>query len=369
MSLIWDIFYFLYSANRHVVVRIERLPVKDFLQQCSGHLLIDVRSPGEYAHACIPGAVNLPLFTDEERRVVGTAYKQQSREDAIKIGLDFFGPKMRGMVEEVEKRCQEFASSSLKGDVFVYCWRGGMRSAAVAWLLDLYGFAVKVLAGGYKTFRQSVLDTFTFPYPFQVIGGYTGSGKTELLLELKKRGEPVIDLETIASHKGSAFGNIQMPPQPAQEMFENLLALGLQKHQQAGHIWIEDESQRIGLVNIPGALWERVRQSPVYFLEVPFEERLRHISQEYGSSDKERMISAIQRITKRLGGVETKNAIQFLQNGQPTECFRILLKYYDKHYLKGLHNRQNLPALLTHLPCSKTGADNVDLFIKNPSMT
>jgi tRNA 2-selenouridine synthase len=368
MSPLRDIFYFLYSANRLVVVRIERLPLKDFLPHSEGHLVLDVRSPGEYTHACIPGAINLPLFTDEERRVVGTAYKQQSREDAIKIGLDFFGPKMRGMVEEVEKRSQEFASSR-KGGVYVYCWRGGMRSAAVAWLLDLYGFTVKVLAGGYKTFRQSVLDTFAFPYPFQVVGGYTGSGKTELLRELQKRGETVIDLERIASHKGSAFGNIQMPPQPTQEMFENLLAMELQKHQQASQIWIEDESQRIGLVNIPGALWETIRQSPIYFLDVPFEERLHHISGEYGNCDKERMISAIQRITKRLGGVETKNAIQFLQNDQTTECFRILLKYYDKHYLKGLHNRQNLPALLRHLPCSKAGASNVALFIKNPSMT
>jgi tRNA 2-selenouridine synthase len=196
----------------------------------------------------MPGALNLPLFTDEERKVVGTAYKQQSREVAIKIGLDYFGPKMRKMVEEVESLVWSWESgisagfedessksetngkseNKVKREVFVYCWRGGMRSAGVAWLLDLYGFKVYTLAGGYKAFRNHVLQTFTQSYPFRIIGGYTGSGKTEVLNELENLGQVVIDLEDIACHKGSAFGSYNMPPQPRQEMFENKLGLALQ---------------------------------------------------------------------------------------------------------------------------------------------
>ena len=174
-----------------------RVLIEEFLQGCQKAILLDVRSPGEYNHAHIPGAINLPLFTDEERKVVGTTYKQNSRQAAIKIGLDYFGPKMRGMVEEVERLVQsrkvatekETADPELSTDnsVFVYCWRGGMRSGAVAWLLNLYGFNVTVLAGGYKTYRNHVLKSFEQPYNFKILGGYTGSGKTEILQQLKKK--------------------------------------------------------------------------------------------------------------------------------------------------------------------------------------
>src|SRR5687767_4199360 len=153
---------------------IEKLHIEQFLEFAKHHQVIDVRSPGEYKHAHIPGAYNLPLFTDEERAAVGTAYKQESREKAIKIGLDFFGPKMKKMVEEVES----IVGSRESRSVLIYCWRGGMRSAAVAWLMDLYGFKVYTLTGGYKTFRNYTLASFSFPLSLSLLGGYTGSGKT-----------------------------------------------------------------------------------------------------------------------------------------------------------------------------------------------
>jgi tRNA 2-selenouridine synthase len=196
---------------------IRRHPVSEFLQLARGQLVLDVRSPGEFNHAFMPGALPLPLFSDEERKEVGTAYKQVSREQAIKIGLDAFGPKMRRMVEEVEEKAAARGLPA-KCPVYLYCWRGGMRSGAVAWLLDLYGFEVHVLAGGYKAFRNYVLDTFTLELPYHILGGYTGSGKTELLHRLKELGETVVDLEGLAGHKGSAFGNIDRLPQPTQEM-------------------------------------------------------------------------------------------------------------------------------------------------------
>ena len=404
-------------------VYMRRVQIEEFMKESNGALLLDVRSPSEYTHAHIPGAISFPLFTDDERKVVGTAYKQQSREHAIKIGLDYFGPKMRGMVEEVEKlvgswqlavatkgansqsrnefllteslsgsssqivasdtiaNCQSPAASS----VFVYCWRGGMRSGAVSWLLSMYGFKVTVLAGGYKAFRNHVLKSFERPYAFKILGGYTGSGKTEVLQQLQQGGEAVIDLEGLACHKGSAFGSINMPAQPSQEMFENKLSMELGKLRDEGSmenneieataingqlstanssspgVWLEDESQRIGNLNIPGSLWNVMRSSPIYFLDIPFEERLQHITEEYSQCEKEKLSGAIERIKKRLGPLETKTALQHLEENNVKECFRILLNYYDKHYLKGLHSRQNLDVLLTNVRCNAVTPENASL--------
>lgn len=350
---------------------VTRLTINDFLTAAENVVLLDVRSPGEYAHAHIPGAVNLPLFTDEERKMVGTAYKQESREKAIRIGLDFFGPKMRPMVEEVESlllknQMDLQRPTSTKHSVYIYCWRGGMRSGAVAWLLDLYGFRVFTLAGGYKSFRNHVLQTFREPHRLKILGGYTGSGKTEVLQALQQRGEAVMDLEKIACHKGSAFGNINMPLQPRQEMFENLLGTALLKTSvqfPGKSIWLEDESQRIGNLNIPHELWLQMRQAPVYFLEIPFEPRLEYIVHGYGVLDREKLAAAIQRISKRLGGLETKNALAFLEAGDTRESFRILLQYYDKHYRKGLESRENLSAQLQLIECEKVSPDNAQWLL------
>jgi tRNA 2-selenouridine synthase len=364
-------------------VAIQRLTITEYLAKSKGALVLDVRSPGEYQHAHMPGAHSMPLFTDEERKVVGTAYKQQSREEAIKIGLDYFGPKMRKMVEEAESLIHslksEVESEPLKKEVFVYCWRGGMRSAGVAWLLDLYGFKVFTLAGGYKAFRNYVLQTFTLSFPLRIIGGYTGSGKTEVLKELERWGQVTIDLEGIACHKGSAFGSYKMPPQPRQEMFENQLALELQKAlhtinkaeakaEGLTEIWLEDESQRIGDLNLPSALWKAMRIAPVVFLEIPFEERLNHLVEEYSTCDKEKLKDSVQRISQRLGGLAAKNTLAFLEEDNFKEAFRILLAYYDKYYLKGLHNRESLSSLLTKIQCPAPDPKNAQLLLtKHPT--
>jgi tRNA 2-selenouridine synthase len=368
----------------------EKKHIEQFLELAKKHPVIDVRSPGEYNHAHIPGAYSLPLFTDEERKVVGTTYKQKSREQAIKIGLDFFGLKMKLIVEKAEEiisNRQLATGNTLNTNgplpvancLLLYCWRGGMRSAAVAWLLDLYGFKVYTLAGGYKKFRNYVLESFNENHHLNILGGYTGSGKTEVLNNLIGSGEKFIDLEGIANHKGSAFGNIGMPKQPTQEMFENMLATRLNEvrsqKSEAGDaltsdimpltsgIWLEDESQRIGLVNIPNAFWKTMRHSQIYFLEIPFEERLRHITKEYGALDKQQMIEAINRIKEKLGEVNAKAAIQFLEEGNTEESFRILLKYYDKYYFKALHNREGLNSLLHTVECKSVTPENTKQLV------
>ena len=357
---------------------VQKINIQEFLLLAKQYPVLDVRSPGEYAHAHIPASHSLPLFTDEERKQVGTAYKQQSREAAIKIGLDYFGVKMRKMVEEVESliaaRCllaekmqhPNNEQQATGNTVLIHCWRGGMRSAAVAWLLDMYGFKVYLLAGGYKAYRKWVLAQFEKEYNFNIIGGYTGSGKTLLLHELKDQQKMIIDLEGLANHKGSAFGTLEGILQPGQEMFENLLGEALyvagcsleekdsstNKEQRPTDIFLEDESQRIGNLQIPMAFWRNMRKSPVFFMDIPFEERLVYITEEYGKLKKEAIKEAILRIQKRLGGLETKNALNFLEAVNMKECFRILLTYYDKWYHKGLHNRENIAALLNKIPCA-----------------
>lgn len=337
---------------------IKKLTIPEFLHQSAHHPILDVRSPGEYTQAHIPGAHSLPLFTDEERKTVGIAYKQQSREEAIKFGLDFFAPKMRLMVEEVEsivKRDNRTNHLSTNQPVLVHCWRGGMRSSAVAWLLELYGFDVYLLEGGYKAYRNWVLQQFEKDYDLNIVGGYTGSGKTLVIHQLQKSGERVIDLEGLANHKGSAFGALGQPPQPRQEMFENLLATELylqSADQEEKPLWLEDESQRIGILNIPLEFWKTMRTKPVYFIDIPFEERLEYITKEYGGHEKEKLVNAVIRIQKRLGPVETKTAIGFLLVDNYQGCFKILLSYYDKHYGKALLNRENITLLLNKIGCT-----------------
>ncbi len=327
---------------------VRKVDIDEFLRLSKQHTVFDVRSPSEYAQAHMPVAHSLPLFTDEERKVVGTTYKQQSREAAIKIGLDYFGTKMRSMLEQAE----EIINKSGNKTVLVHCWRGGMRSAGVAWLLDLYGYNVLTLAGGYKAYRNWVLAQFDKPYSLRILGGYTGSGKTEVLQQLQKQGELVIDLEAIAGHRGSAFGDIDGIVQPRPEMFENILAGQLHDAaMQQRPIWVEDESQRIGLVNMPLAFWSQMRRSPVFFLDIPFDERLRHIIEGYGKMDRAKIINAIMRIKKRLGGLEVKNAVNFLLEDDIVSCFAILLRYYDKQYEAGLVKRTNLKELLHTIQC------------------
>jgi tRNA 2-selenouridine synthase len=357
---------------------IQKENIETFMDLAGRHPVLDVRSPAEFQQGHIPGAISFPLFSDEERKIVGTAYKQQSREIAIKLGLQFFGPKMVKMVEEAEQIVSDHIKRKKKHQteqtdrpkLLIHCWRGGMRSAGIAWLLDLYGFEVHTLIGGYKAYRNKVHQIFTQPFPFRMIGGCTGSGKTLLIQHLIRQGVHAIDLEGLAAHRGSAFGNLGMPPQPSQEMFENLLgeklAALLQLPELPTTVWLEDESQRIGNVNIPGALFQQMRNSPLYFLDIPFEERLQQILKDYGNHPKEQMIATILRIRKRLGGLETKTAVQSMLDEDVPGCFRILLKYYDKYYLGSLENfRPDAAAFIKKISLPSVDATQNYLALKD----
>ena len=344
---------------------VEKISVETFVAHAKDFPVIDVRSEAEFEHAHIPGAWNLPLFNNEERKIVGTIYKQTSREDAIKKGLEFFGPKMKEMILFVEDKMKGFNPSNKT--ILVHCWRGGMRSAGVAWLLDLYGFKVYTLVGGYKAYRNWVLKILESKPRLKILGGYTGSGKTIVLDALKKMNQVVVDLEGLAGHRGSAFGNIGLPKQPSQEMFENKLAVeldGAHINNDVDSIWLEDESQRIGTVNIPQSFWLHMRKSDIHFIEIPFENRLDYLVDTYGKLEMSELKSATERIQKKLGGLETKTALAFLDENNIRGAFSILLKYYDKLYSKGLENRDDPKPKLKIYPSTKVDAEiNAALLI------
>ncbi len=344
---------------------VEKTDMENFLKLSLKYPVLDVRSPAEYLHAHIPGAFSVPVFTDEQRAVIGTAYVQQNRQIAVEHGLNYFSERMKIIPSEAIAILNNFKkeNNSIANTFLIHCWRGGMRSDAVAWLLNLYGYKIYLLKGGYKAFRRWAFLQFKKKYFLKILGGFTGSGKTEILKELKRKGNTVIDLEGLANHRGSAFGALGESIQPSHEMFENMLALELWKIQRErdngdehtkikqSEIWLEDESIHIGRVGIPKVFWQQMRNSPLYFLDIPFEERVKYIANHYGSFDKEEIVACIQKIQKRLGGLNTKNAISFLNEGNVPESFAILLKYYDKMYAESLQNRPGVAQFLTKINC------------------
>ncbi|MDX1666969.1 MAG: tRNA 2-selenouridine(34) synthase MnmH [Saprospiraceae bacterium] len=307
--------------------------VEDILESMGERPLIDLRTPSEFRRGHIPGAVNIPLFNDEERARVGKTYKQVHPREALLEGLEYVGPKMRDIVEKAE-----FLADGSR--VAVHCWRGGKRSASVGWLLDFAGMEVAVMEGGYKAFRHYVLDYFEkAAHQFIVLGGRTGSGKTEILSQLRDRGEQVIDLEGLARHKGSAFGGLGQGDQPSGEQFENELQAILAKFDPDRPVWIENESQGIGRVYIPETLWDKFLHAPIIQLEVPLKKRVDRLTSEYAGFDKAELREAFYKISKRLGGQHLKRALEALGRDDYSEAATIALRYYDKAYDHSLGRR------------------------------
>jgi tRNA 2-selenouridine synthase len=296
-------------------------------------VLLDVRSPGEYSRGHIPGAISFPLFTDAERATVGTLYKQKGKDEAVLEGLRIVGPKMAGFVEEA-------ARLSPNKKILLHCWRGGMRSASVAWLLQQAGFETRLLKGGYKAYRADIHQFLEQKFPFLVITGPTGSKKTKILQALRDKGEQVIDLETLANHKGSAFGALGMEPQPTIEQFENQLHLELSKLDLNRRIWIEDESRKIGTVVLHEGFWKQIKSVPVLLVNLSIQERIEFLVDEYGNFPAEKLEESILKIAKRLGGQHVKAALEALELGDLHQVAAITLNYYDKAYLYALENRK-----------------------------
>ena len=287
--------------------------------------LVDARSEGEFAQSHIPGAINIPILDNAERIQVGTLYKQAGPEKATLKGFELVGPRFHLIQREALRK---FPAKKL----ILYCWRGGMRSQILSWLLTQVGFEIYRLEGGYKTYRSFTYAAVRKSYPLLVLGGKTGAAKTVLLQKLKERGEQVVDLEGLANHKGSSFGAIGQPAQPTVEQFENLLAEQLRGIHLDEALWVENESRRIGQIILPDSFYLQMTQSPRIEIDKTDEERIAHIASEYAALDQGELSAAVLRLQKRLGGDRTKQALEAIQTNQPEIWIPILLLYYDKTY-------------------------------------
>lgn len=302
-----------------------RVDVKDFLLLEKNTPVVDVRSPAEYAEGHIAGALNLPLFSNEERARVGTTYKQAGKGEALDLGLEIVGPKMSAL----SKIAKNIGSG---GKLKTHCWRGGLRSDKMAWLFELVGIDVTVLNGGYKAFRQQLLDDFRNIEKLIVLQGPTGSGKTAILHELEKNGEQILDLEKRANHKGSAFGAIGMGEQSSTAQFQNWIYDDLLKLDLSKRIWIESESLSIGKVYMPETLWETMNNSNIVELNIDKTIRAKRIVEEYGQFEPDQLEASIEKIKNRFGGDRIKKALELLHDQKLEEVVMLLLDYYDKGY-------------------------------------
>jgi len=311
---------------------IRDISINEFIRLDGILPLIDVRTPAEFEQGHVPGAFNVPLFTNEERVKVGTTYKQAGREEAILLGFDLIGSRWSSFI----KQALEISPDK---KVALHCWRGGMRSGAMAWALNLYGFEVYLIQGGYKSYRRWVHQQFERPYQLLIVGGMTGSGKTRVLHELRAGGEQVIDLEDIAQHQGSSYGSMNILVQPTQEQFENNLANQLKEMDTGGRIWVEDESLTIGKRSIPNPFWRQMLDARLLFINVGLEDRVSSLVKEYGCLDKDFLAECTLRIQKRLGPEQTKNAVAAIYEDRMEDFIRLALVYYDKTYRTGLTKR------------------------------
>lgn len=337
-------------------------------------IIIDARSPSEYRHAHIPGALNLPLLDDEHRKIIGTLYKQAGREAAVLKGFDLVGPKFGDLVREAKSMAgmsgnsptdREFIpSQNDQREITVYCWRGGMRSGILSWVLGLAGFKVTLLKGGYKSYRKKVLETLQTPRKLVIVGGKTGSGKTELLSALRDKGEQVIDLEALVNHKGSAFGALGQNDQPSVEQFENELARLWETMDPARILWLENESRSIGKVKLNDAVYELMRKAPVIEVNVSLFRRKQRILEDYGVFSKELLAECTSRLQKRLGGLRLQQALAALEENRMSDWLDILLQYYDKTYGHGNSLRSSDSIHTIDWPDEMSSAELADLFIE-----
>lgn len=286
----------------------------------------DVRSPKEFQHSHIPGAISLPLFTDEERALVGTAYKQQGKDIAVRLGIKCIGPKLDSLLSQALEHIGSNKTAK------VYCWRGGMRSGFMRYFLDFAGIPSLQLQGGYKAYRRIALSTLTQPWCPFVIGGLTGSGKTQVLQALSQRGAQVIDLEALACHRGSVYGELEGCLQPSNEQFENELAFAFMQHKLQMPIWVEHESRLIGRCQLSSHVYDAMQHAPLFIVSSPKEERIERIVSAYSAFPKEKLFEMTKKITKRLGGLQTKQVFRYIEQGLLADAVRVLLEYYDKAY-------------------------------------
>ena len=297
-------------------------------------LLLDARSEKEFDHAHIPGAVNIPLLNNDHRHLVGIEYKKKGREAAVALGFKLVGPLFYEFIEKVNGLTD-------KKVVMVYCWRGGMRSSILSWVLSMAGFKVIILKGGYKSFRNLILDQLKIEKKIIILGGHTGSGKTDILKTMGNKGEQIIDLEGMANHRGSAFGQLGLPPQPTNEFYENLLGCEWRKLDSKKRVWLEAESHSIGQVKIPDDIFIQLQNAPLMEVCCSREFRKERILAEYGEFSKSELAECTTKLRKRLGQLRLTEALFALEQDRMGDWLEVLIDYYDKTYSHSLKERNS----------------------------
>ncbi len=296
------------------------------------HCIVDVRTPLEYAEDHLPGAINIPILTNEERVEVGTIYKQVGPQQARVRGLELTCGRFSGMVAEITSR-------AAGRPILVYCWRGGLRSLSMAILLETTGWPVAQLRGGYKAFRNHVTAYFAAfdpQAPLIVIHGMTGTGKTTFINNLDSEAWTVIDLEGLACHRGSAFGELGIAQELSQKRFDTQLWSAFHDAPDDRPIVLEGESQRIGKISLPGRVYEVMANSCKVWCHASLETRVKRLAQEYARQEyREEMAAALERIKKRLGGQRHAELKGLLASWDVEGLGRGLIEhYYDKLYYK-----------------------------------
>tara|TARA_Y100001968_G_scaffold161018_1_gene147314 strand:- start:1295 stop:2347 length:1053 start_codon:yes stop_codon:yes gene_type:complete len=315
-------------------------PVTDFRNLSSP--IVDVRSPSEFCKGHWPGAVNVPLFSDIERETIGKSYKKESRLKAILNGLKVTLPNTSKLLKIIFQTAtmEEGLDKSLR----IYCWRGGMRSNAFAWLARSIGIKTYLLKGGYKSYRKWVLHQFETDLPIRLIGGKTGTRKTDLLNYITEENIYVIDLEGIANHRGSSFGSLGMEEQPTTQQFENILAESIYNFHKnnATEIWLEAESSNLGKCRIPINLYTKMKKAPILEIIKSKNERVNNLVNLYSQNSQTDLKDAVSRISKRLGPLRTKEAITAIEKKEWSKACEAMLDYYDKCYEYELKKTNNI---------------------------
>lgn len=292
--------------------------------------IIDVRAPAEYAHGHIPGAFNVALFSDEERAIVGTIYKQHGRETAVKKGFEIVAPHITSFIDKIKI----FTEAR---ELVLYCARGGMRSRSIAMLLDFAGYTIHLMTGGFKAYKQFLRERSTLFNTMILIGGKTGSGKTAILAELARLGEQVLDLESVANHRGSALGALGRPIQPTQEQFIITCLTILAGYDPVKCVWLEHEGTRLGEVQIPIELLVHMSCAPVVHINLPRAYRAARLMEEYGCFSVSEIRPCVEKMEQRLGSEATRKIIELLDIGSKEAVLDLLIDHYDRSYL---HNMQ-----------------------------
>jgi tRNA 2-selenouridine synthase len=299
-------------------------------------IIIDIRSPIEFNDGAIPGAINVPLFTDDERQVIGTIYKQEGASIAKWKAMEIVSPKIPVLLQTI-KKCVSNGT-----ELIIHCWRGGMRSKAVVTFLEFAGIYSWRLVGGYKEYRHYILEQLPTMLPNKaiVLHGLTGVGKTEVLKILKSKGYPILDLEEMAGHRGSIFGTIGLSDGHNQKTFDSLLFKGLQEIKETDYFLVEAESKRIGKAVQTEELMAKKMQGININLNTPMEQRVNHLVGEYVLPYKdepwyfENISNGIEKVLRRVKDAEIKKTlIQTLSDQNYPDMIRILLEhYYDPRY-------------------------------------